>query len=503
MRDAERVATKEADGKSSVSTPSLISFVADQSSEISVVSADDRAREDVRQFAKRQNSLMRGESTKVLGSNLNLRLSRSQVVQDMTLNKLRFSDLHLVGREAQVADLDACLERLQGSTEQVELVMIRGMSGSGKSALARILADRMKASSKGVFVKGKFSRAISDQPYSTILLACHDLVSKIGELAQHDIGKRTFHDIKETLVGQFATSELQLLIHAVPVLGKLLKQIDEQADKSDKDLTLLQNDNKDLLECAFRKFFRVISSYLTPLVLCLDDLQWTDPGTLAMIEGLVRDKIPNLLVVGCYRSNEVDNSHLLSLLMNELKSSKDDLDLNITELECGNLTVSHVNQIVMTLTAIEESEKTLPLAELCHRRTLGNAFYLLIFVEMLNKDGLLNFNLGNFSWEWNLDSIQQQTGATSNVVELMAKKMSQSSPELVQLLKYASCVGNEFSAPVLYLIWSHLEGDMGDDEASSQTLKFEELLQESIREKFLERCHDGLRWVHDKVIRCS
>ncbi|MCZ0905291.1 AAA family ATPase, partial [Microcoleus sp. HI-ES] len=57
-----------------------------------------------------------------------------------------------------------------------------------------------------------------------------------------------------------------------------------------------------------------------PLVLFLDDLQWTDSATLHLIQLIMTDfTTQNLLVIGAYRDNEVTATHPAMLTLSEMK----------------------------------------------------------------------------------------------------------------------------------------------------------------------------------------
>ena len=63
-----------------------------------------------------------------------------------------------------------------------------------------------------------------------------------------------------------------------------------------------------MIQFAFCTLFRIFATYLGPIVLVLDDLQWADTTSLDLFKTLVQDRIiPNLLLIGCYRSNEEDD----------------------------------------------------------------------------------------------------------------------------------------------------------------------------------------------------
>ncbi len=48
--------------------------------------------------------------------------------------------------------------------------------------------------------------------------------------------------------------------------------------------------------------------------------------------------------------------------------------------------------------SIDDEERTQGLAEICFKRTLGNPFFFIEFVTMLEKEELLTFNLGLLQW---------------------------------------------------------------------------------------------------------
>src|SRR4029434_10247046 len=75
-------------------------------------------------------------------------------------------------------------------------------------------------------------------------------------------------------------------------------------------------------EMVFRAFLQVFAQRQHPLVLFLDDLQWIDAATLALVEDLVgRREIRHLLLLGAYRDNEVGPSHPLVSTLDTLRGT--------------------------------------------------------------------------------------------------------------------------------------------------------------------------------------
>jgi predicted ATPase len=95
-------------------------------------------------------------------------------------------------------------------------------------------------------------------------------------------------------------------------------------------------ETKARLNFAFRILIQLVASHFAPLVILLDDLQWSDAVTLDLQQVLISDRDnPSLMVIALYRSKEVDESHSLSPLICELKRTSEQDDFNVTEIQIG------------------------------------------------------------------------------------------------------------------------------------------------------------------------
>ena len=73
----------------------------------------------------------------------------------------------------------------------------------------------------------------------------------------------------------------------------------------------------------FRRLFRALASPRHPLVIFLDDLQWADSASLALIEMLMSDPdLTGLLMIGAYRDNEVQAGHPLQALLESWRATR-------------------------------------------------------------------------------------------------------------------------------------------------------------------------------------
>ena len=121
-----------------------------------------------------------------------------------------------------------------------------------------------------------------------------------------------------------------------------------------------------------------------------------------------------MLLIGAYRSNEVDITHPLNLTIDLIRK-----ETNVTTIEVGPLSeVSIVELVADTLKC--EVPEAISMASLVYRKTLGNPFFIGQFIKSLNNDGFLVFENGR--WQWNFAEIEA-LDITDNVVDLLMKEL--------------------------------------------------------------------------------
>ena len=114
----------------------------------------------------------------------------------------------------------------------------------------------------------------------------------------------------------------------------------------------------------------------TPLTLVIEDLHWADSGALELFDVLARSigDAP-ILLIGTYRSDEVDRDHLLRPIVAELRRSPATVILNI-----GGFDEAGVAQQMAAILGHDPDPKW---SAAVHARCGGNAF----FVEELTASG--------------------------------------------------------------------------------------------------------------------
>jgi predicted ATPase/class 3 adenylate cyclase len=169
-----------------------------------------------------------------------------------------------------------------------------------------------------------------------------------------------------------------------------------------------------------------------PLLLFLDDLQWADPGTLAVLEGLFEEPgRGGLIVVGAWRDNEVGAEHPLRKALKAIQHG-DSVDLHLNPL-----LVRDVRQLLAD--ALERgSTEVKELAEHLHQASGGNPFFLTQLLESVHRAGLLTRGAGG--WEWRLPQIVAHPMG-DDVGQLMAARLGELIAPTRDAMRVAAVLG--------------------------------------------------------------
>ncbi|CAB9523549.1 Transcriptional regulator [Seminavis robusta] len=324
----------------------------------------------------------------------------------------------------------------KNNSNQRQLVLISGPSGVGKSALAHELEEPLEKA-KGFFLTGKFDLNQGQEPYAGIVAAVRTLCNI---LMDSPLFAQVQHKLQEEL-----GNDAHILVQLVPLLSPMFGCNDATTRSQSPRVGVKDAQNQ--FHFAFVRFLRVISSF-GPIVLLMDDIQWSDIASMQLLEVLLTDRsldMDNFMVVGLYRSNEVHEGHLVTKWMRDVDESK---GIAVQKIVLGNLTQTHINQMLVDLLSAD-SNQTQGLSEIVYKKTAGNVFYVRYYLQSLEDEELLRFNFGLNKWLWDEGEIRASTIATDNVVDLMKGKLARLPSALRQILPLAAFLGTSFSEDIL------------------------------------------------------
>jgi len=408
-------------------------------------------------------------------------LSEHDVLDHLNLSQ------KLYGRENEIQVLMQAYERI--SRGSVEALMVCGYSGIGKTMLINEVHKPM-IQHKGYFIHGKFDQLQRDKPYTAITEALNQLARLI--LAEPE---SRFNEIKKSIESAMG-SVGQVIIDLAPDIALI---VGEQPPLE----PLPPKETENRMKIFFKQFLHVVANKDHPLVIFIDDLQWIDSGSLSLLkEIMMDDEQTHLLIIGAYRENEVDAAHPLKNFIQHLEEKKKQIQsLSLQPLSIENFTSLFEDSFHRDTAAVSA------FAELVHTRTKGNPFFCKQVLNLLYREGLLFFNYDRHHWNWDLAKISS-LGITDNVVELMLARLAELPEETQLLLKYAACVGNQFTIDMLMLISNQSADEIGA--ALWPALQQELLITPSLGYKRVDAIHKEnlteqlsknivYQFIHDRV----
>jgi PAS domain S-box-containing protein len=327
----------------------------------------------------------------------------------------------LYGRDRQIAELVAVFDQVIEDGKPA-LVVVSGYAGVGKSSLVHELHGAL-TSKRALFASGKFDQYKRDIPYATLTQALESLVQVVLVQSEADLAR--WRNAFDRALGQNG----QLIVDLVPELAII---IGKQPPVSE----LPPSDAQNRFRAALRSFLGVFASPDHPLVLFLDDLQWLDPATLTLLEDLITgDEMRHLLLVGAYRDNEVDPSHPLVRMLDEVRKS----GAQLSEIALAPLPLAEVAQLVDD-TLRCGPDRAHSLAAIVHEKTQGNPLFASRFVVALADEDLLVFDRSLAAWTWDLGRIRAK-GYADNVVDLMLGALNRLPGATQAALGHLGCLG--------------------------------------------------------------
>ena len=432
----------------------------------------------------------------------------------------------LWGRQTQLDQLQALARRVQGSEATKQVALVHGPSGCGKTSLCHALKssittttstpaaatgnDTAAAATSNTpayrFVFGKFDQYQDNSvPYSALAQAM--------EGAFFDMTRQE----SQALVRSLGPDCLGVLCTLVPASEAFLSDdwSSSRSSESSSSFSKAWNDKRQeptpttlnnshdktrqqqdgtssssspkgasgklvlsstLLGLAMTKFLTQISSSQRPTILVLDDLQWADQDSLAILKVIVHlQQIKNLFLIGIYR-DRMDHPESMSSngsSSNTTNESYTRLHAWLNEATCDDqgTTLPHVHDIAVTaldplhtskfvryLLCLEQpEEESYPrkdaassgLMDLVYRKTMGNPFYVVQFLRLLQKESLLQFNYGTNTWQWELTQVQSATSVAQNVAALLTVSVQSLPWQALRVLQLAACLGYVFDVELL------------------------------------------------------
>ena len=373
----------------------------------------------------------------------------------------------LYGRAREVETLLTTFDRVVAGGRP-ELVLVSGYSGIGKSAVVNELHKAL-VPPRGLFASGKYDQYKRDFPYATLAQAFQSLTRPLLSKSEQELSEWR-NALQDAL-----DPNGQLMVGLVPELKVI---IGEQPPIPE----LPQREAQARFHLVCRRFINVFARPERPLALFLDDLQWLDAATLDLMEYLLtQPDVTHLMLIGAYRSNEVDPTHPLCRKLQVMREA----GASLQDIILAPLTREDLGQLIADSLHCELGHAG-PLAELVHDKTTGNPFFAIQFISALFEEGLLTFDHIEGRWSWDLNRIHAK-GYTDNVVDLMVRLLTRLVPETQNALKQLACLGNSAEFTMVRVAYQDSMEQMHAQ------------LEAAVGAGFILRSKDSYQFIHDRV----
>jgi len=259
-----------------------------------------------------------------------------------------------VGRGPELARLREAYATVKSG--YATTVTVHGGSGIGKTALVRrFLAELRTQAPAPVVLYGRCYERES-VPYKALDSVVDALSQRLRRLDRGAVEALLPHDV-------VALARLFPVLRQVPAVTRARRTVPEIPDSQE----LRRRAFAALRELVVRLADR------SPVVIAMDDLQWGDADSAALLTDLMKPPdSPAVLLVGCYRTEEAQTSDLLSLLL-PLRESPAAASLQRIDIALGELAADEARALATELLGAAPDAGR---AQAIARESQGNPFLI-------------------------------------------------------------------------------------------------------------------------------
>ncbi|MFD1109059.1 AAA family ATPase [Pseudoroseomonas ludipueritiae] len=345
----------------------------------------------------------------------------------------------LYGRERELAVLNAALGAVVEHGPP-RMLLVSGPAGIGKSALVQELRAALLPV-RGILAAGKCEQYRHAIPYAAIGQAFQRVMVRL--LGSGAADQAEWRNLLRGALGRNG----RLLTNLMPELARL---IGEQPPVE----PLPPAEERLRFQRVFRAFLGVLAQKTHPLVLFLDDLQWLDGESLALLRALAEDCPRHLLLIGAYRDAEVPPGHPVAEGLAAIRQA----GMAVEDLVLAPLPAAELRQFIAD--ALHSTPAAvLPLSDAISAKTGGNPFFVGQFMTSLVEEKALQFDHAAPGWRWRIDRVDAR-GVTENVVDLMGERLVRLPEAPRALLATLACLGGMVAEDRLALAHGAARGEV-------------------------------------------
>lgn len=334
-------------------------------------------------------------------------------IEISSLPSVSITPTKLVGRQLELAKLDAHFKKAIGGPRQV--VFVSGEAGIGKTSLVDTFQLRAETNPDVRVTRGQSVEGFGGKE------AYYPIFEALGHLARGSTGA----EIVNILATRAPTWIIQF-----PSLVSSEQQVSLQRETLGATRDRMVRELCEALE---------VITETAALVIILEDLHWADHSTVDLISAISRRREPaKLLILGTFRPAD------LILHESPFKDLKQDLLMHrlCVELSLERLSPTEVAEYLDE----EFADADLPseFANLIHRHSDGNPLFMTAMLDHLAQQGTMSRIDGR--WRMTVPLEELDPGVPETLRQMLKLQLQHLSEADQKLLKCASVAGEHFTA---------------------------------------------------------
>ena len=192
------------------------------------------------------------------------------------------------------------------------------------------------------------------------------------------------------------------------------------------------------------RLFEAVSQFVTnisreaPLLVILDDLQWTDQTSLLLLHYLARGVYREpLLLLGAYRDTDIDEKHPLTPVLTELNRER-----LLQSAQLKRMSFDDASEMIKRI--LEQDDVPREFCELVYEKTRGNPFFAEEVIKSLKEEGVI-YREEN---KWGIKDVSK-IEFPKTVKSVIKARIGRLDDECQNVLTLASFIGNDFTVEAM------------------------------------------------------
>jgi len=188
------------------------------------------------------------------------------------------------------------------------------------------------------------------------------------------------------------------------------------------------------------RLFEAVSQFITnisrqaPLLVVLDDLQWTDQSSLLLLHYVARGiKKESLLLLGGYRDVDIDEGHPLFPILTELNRER-----LLRSIHLIRMSIDEIAEMIKQILGEEAVPRDL--CELIYEKTRGNPFFTEEVIKALKEEDAIYRNESG----WKVKELSR-IKFPPTVKSVIKNRIGNLDEECRNVLTFASFIGRDFT----------------------------------------------------------